>query len=152
MSSGAPASFIYTGVQISRYSGIREQGLYRFPGEPRVLGTEQVFSVSVFQSQVGEGITEVSLIVDIGCILPLRIGIWAVGKGSCFPEPQRRLPGRGGPGLTDSSDVMLRALRYKRKSDFGPWCWVRVQRRTQDYRMEVGQGAALDPGGTPQTF
>lgn len=98
MSQGTCIIYLHW-VQTARVTGVREQGSYRLPGEPRVLATEQIFSVSMFQSQVGELITEVALIVDIRLTCTLRVGIWAVGKGSCLPEPQGRLPGRGVPGL-----------------------------------------------------
>lgn len=53
---------------------MREQGSYRLPEKPRGLGTK-IFSVFVSQSHVGEAITEVALIVDMGCVCTLPVGI-----------------------------------------------------------------------------
>lgn len=74
MSPRAPVSFTYTKVQMCKMRKMKKQGSYRLSEKPRGLGTK-IFSVFMSQSQVGEAITEVALIVDMGSICTLPVGI-----------------------------------------------------------------------------
>lgn len=43
-------------------------------GNPESLGTEEIFSASMSQSRMGEVITEVGVIVDVGAFAPSVLG------------------------------------------------------------------------------
>lgn len=110
-----------------------EQGSSGWPGGPRGLGADSMFSVSVSQSQGGEVIAEQALPADTGCIGTLG-GIWAVGEGSCLSEPHGRLPGRGGPELTAQMGCS------EPQRSVGLWALVLGWGRA-----EAGQDTAMDP-------